>query len=139
MHGCIIPGHYLQADVLRSDRELADSNGSSISLMAFEMKHIIWVQQVWRATKKTFPHSLKTPRFTMQVLRAEAAVAANRWNSETVEDEIRCAEIPPNPRAAHAGCAVGRRIMYFGGWGAADARGEFLVIDLEDDVERERR
>lgn len=68
-------------------------------------------------------------------------MAVNRWRLELVANEIRNAVPSPYPRAAHAGCAVGHRVMYFGGWGArtGEKNGELLVLDVEQASEKERR
>ncbi|CAM9581409.1 unnamed protein product [Hapterophycus canaliculatus] len=76
---------------------------------------------------------------TMQVLQAEAVIEVNRWRVQKIEGEIRDAIPSPQPRAAHAGCAVGHRVMYFGGWGAEAEKGSLLVLDLEQLHEKERR
>lgn len=75
----------------------------------------------------------------MQVIQAEAVVAVNQWKVRVVEDEMRSARTSPRPRAAHSGCAVGHRVLYFGGWGAGEAVGEILVLDVEQPNEKERR
>lgn len=75
----------------------------------------------------------------MQVVQAEAVVAVNRWRVQRLENEIRHATPSPLPRAAHVGCAVGHRVMYFGGWGAEDVHGQLLVLDIEQVSEKERR
>lgn len=83
---------------------------------------------------------MTTAMFTMlKVIQAEAMVAVNQWNVRRVEDDISRAEEPPSPRAAHAGCAIGRRVMYFGGSNAKTERGDLLVLDLEQPDEERRR
>lgn len=75
----------------------------------------------------------------VQVVQAEAVIAVNRWRVQRVEDDMRCAKPSPWPRAAHAGCAVGQRVMYFGGWGAKEYGGEIIVLDVEHASEKEKR
>lgn len=76
----------------------------------------------------------------LQVLQAEAVLEVNRWRVQRLVEEIRRAVPSPPPRAAHAGSAVGHRIMYFGGWGAeAAGNGEMLVLDVEQPREKQRR
>lgn len=66
-------------------------------------------------------------------------LAVNQWRVQRLEDEFRCAIPSPRPRAAHAGCAVGHRVMFWGGWGADDDKGGLLVLDVEQPSEKERR
>lgn len=74
-----------------------------------------------------------------QVLQAEAIIEVNRWRVRRIEKEVEDAIPSPLPRAAHVGCAVGHRVMLFGGWGAEAERGSLLVLDLEQPHEKERR
>eukprot|EP00903_Cladosiphon_okamuranus_P014179 g13176.t1 len=76
---------------------------------------------------------------TMQVVQAEAIIEVNRWRVRKIEDKIRNAIPSPLSRAAHAGCAIGHRVMYFGGWGAETEKGSILVLDIEQPREEERR
>lgn len=66
-------------------------------------------------------------------------MAVNRWRVQRLENEIRRVTPSPRPRAAHAGCAVGHRVMYFGGWGAEGNNGELLVLDVEQPSQKELR
>lgn len=75
----------------------------------------------------------------LQVVQAEAIIEVNRWRVRKIEDEIRSAIPSPRSRAAHAGCAIGHRVMYFGGWGAETETGLLLVLDIEQPREKERR
>lgn len=75
----------------------------------------------------------------LQVVQAEAVIEVNRWRVQKKEDEIQSAIPSPRSRAAHAGCAVGHRVMYFGGWGAETEKGLLLVLDVEQPREKERR
>lgn len=78
--------------------------------------------------------------YCLQVVQAEAVIDVNRWRVQRIEDEIRSAIPSPRSRAAHAGCAVGHRVMYFGGWGAeTEKKGLLLVLDIEQPREKERR
>lgn len=64
----------------------------------------------------------------------------NRWRVQQLVNEIRNAVPSPQSRAAHAGCAVGHRVVYLGGWGAeGETKGELLVLDVEQPSQRERR
>ena len=80
-----------------------------------------------------------TPRKSTQVVQAEAAISVNRWRVRKIEEELRQAVPLAPPRAAHAGCIVGHRVIYYGGWGAQTERGELLVLDIEDPREKGRR
>lgn len=75
----------------------------------------------------------------LQVVQAEAVIEVNRWRVQRIEHEIRSAIPSPQSRAAHAGCAIGHRVMYFGGWGAESEKGLLLVLDIEQPREKERR
>lgn len=64
----------------------------------------------------------------------------NRWRVQQLVNEMMRAVPSPQPRAAHAGCAVGHRVMYFGGWGTeGETKGELLVLNVEQASEKERR
>lgn len=80
-----------------------------------------------------------TPLCCLQVVQAEAVIEVNRWRVLRIEDEVRSAIPSPRPRAAHVGCAIGHRVMYFGGWGAETEKGLLLVLDIEQPNEKERR
>lgn len=66
-------------------------------------------------------------------------MAVNQWRFQTLKNEFQRATPSPHPRAGHAGCALGHRIMYFGGWSAGEGKGELLVLDVERPSEKERR
>ncbi|CAN0148686.1 unnamed protein product [Ectocarpus sp. 12 AP-2014] len=76
---------------------------------------------------------------TMQVVQAEAGVEVNRWRVKKIEDEVQNAIPSPESRGQHAGCAIGHRVMYFGGLGAETEKGALLVLDIEQPHEKERR
>lgn len=75
----------------------------------------------------------------LQVVQAEAIIEVNQWRVRKIENEIQNAVPSPRPRAQHVGCAIGHRVMYFGGWGAETEKGSLLVLDIEQPKEKERR
>lgn len=75
----------------------------------------------------------------LQVVQAEAGVEVNRWRVKKIEDEVQNAIPSPESRGQHAGCAIGHRVMYFGGLGAETEKGALLVLDIEQPHEKERR
>lgn len=75
----------------------------------------------------------------MKVVQAEARITVNQWRVTTLKEKLLSAIPLPQPRASHAGCVLGHRVMYFGGWGAREEKGAFVVLDIEQPHEKERR
>ncbi|CAN0031068.1 unnamed protein product, partial [Phaeothamnion confervicola] len=51
------------------------------------------------------------------VVEAEAVAAVGAWRLRALLNDLNRAPLPPAACAGHAGCVVGGRIWYIGGWG----------------------
>ncbi|CAM9290297.1 unnamed protein product, partial [Chrysoparadoxa australica] len=76
---------------------------------------------------------------TVEVLEAEAVAAVSVWRYQALSYEATSIESAPMGKSGVDMAVVGQRLFVFGGWGAQKAKGELLVMDVEQPEEKARR
>jgi hypothetical protein len=78
---------------------------------------------------------------TVELLEARKVLEVSKWRRDMLIAERDSMVAAPQPRWGLNAVALGRRVLFYGGWLPSRAAGqnETLVLDVEDDLERLRR
>jgi hypothetical protein len=113
----------------------------SIQLFFFALKYSIFLRNMTCCAPLTGVLGGKT----VEVAEAQAVLAVCKWRKEVLLKEQKELVHPPPPRfgasITRLGRVRGRRLLYMGGWNLdrAVAKGESMVLNLEQELEKQRR